>query len=89
LLRDKTVAMDAQAIWVAAAQQPHIRAVPVKSERQQSCMALHSMRRQRMKIRIMQTNALRALLGEFGIALPTGHEALLKSIRGDLGPGSE
>ena len=33
LLRDKTDAMDAQAIWVAA-QQPHIQPVPVKTERQ-------------------------------------------------------
>lgn len=39
LLRDKTDAMDAQAIWVAA-QQPHILPVPVKSERQQACLAL-------------------------------------------------
>lgn len=40
LLRDKTDAMDAQAIWVAA-QQPHILPVPVKTERQQASMALH------------------------------------------------
>lgn len=40
LLRDKTDAMDAQAIWIAA-QQPHIKPVSVKSERQQTCMALH------------------------------------------------
>ena len=65
LLRDKTDAMDAQAIWVAA-QQPHIKPVPVKTERQQTCMALHGMRRQLMKIRIMQTNALR-------ISVATGH----------------
>jgi transposase len=72
LLRDKTDAMDAQAIWVAA-QQPHILPVPVKTERQQACMALHGMRRQLMKMRIMQTNAL-----------PVGHNKLLKSIQGEL-----
>lgn len=83
LLRDKTDAMDAQAIWVAA-QQPHILPVPVKTERQQACMALHGMRRQLMKMRIMQTNALRGILGEFGIALPVGHNKLLKSIQGEL-----
>ena len=44
-------AMDAQAIWVAA-QQPHIKPVPVKSERQQTCLGLHAMRRQLMKIRV-------------------------------------
>jgi transposase len=83
LLRDKTDAMDAQAIWVAA-QQPHIKSVPVKSERQQACMALHGMRRQLMKMRIMQTNALRGILGEFGIAMPVGHNQLLKKIQGEL-----
>ena len=37
-----------------------------------------------MKMRIMQTNALRGILGEFGIALPVGHNKLLKSIQGEL-----
>lgn len=83
LLRDKTDAMDAQAIWVAA-QQPHIKAVAVKTERQQACMALHGIRRQLMKIRIMQTNALRGILAEFGIALPVGHNQLLKTIQSEL-----
>ena len=83
LLRDKTDAMDAQAIWVAA-QQPHIKPVPVKTERQQACMALHGMRRQLMKMRIMQTNALRGLLAEFGIAMPVGHKQLLKVVQGEL-----
>ena len=83
LLRDKTDAMDAQAIWVAA-QQPHILPVPVKSERQQSCMALHGMRRQLMKMRIMQTNALRGILAEFGVVLPVGHHQFLKGIQNAL-----
>ena len=83
LLRDKTDAMDAQAIWVAA-QQPHILPVPVKTEHQQTCIALHGMRRQLMKMRIMQTNALRGILAEFGIAMPVGHKQLLKVIQGEL-----
>jgi transposase len=83
LLRDKTDAMDAQAIWTAA-QQPHIKGVPLKSVRQQSCMALHGIRSQLMKMRIMQTNALRGILAEFGIVLPVGHSQLLKSIQGEL-----
>ncbi|MEO7128291.1 MAG: IS110 family transposase [Rhodoferax sp.] len=83
VLRDKTDALDAQAIWVAA-QQPHIREVPVKSEQQQSCLTLHRMRAQLMKIRIMQTNALRGLLYEFGIVLSEGHKKLLQSIQGEL-----
>jgi len=83
LLRDKTDAMDAQAIWVAA-QQPHIKPVPIKTKRQQACLALHSMRRQLMKMRVMQTNALRGILAEFGIDLPVGHIQLLKRIQGEL-----
>lgn len=83
LLRDKTDAMDAQAIWVAA-QQPHIKCVPVKTQRQQACMALHGMRRQLMKMRIMQTNALRGILAEFGVVLPVGHKQFLKIVQGEL-----
>jgi transposase len=83
VLRDKTDARDAQAIWVAA-QQPHIREVPVKSEQQQACLAQHRMRAQLMKMRIMQTNSLRGLLYEFGIALPEGHRILLQRVKQEL-----
>ena len=87
VLHDKTDARDAQAIWVAA-QPPHIREhireVPVKSEQQQACLALHRMRAQLMKVRIMQTNALRGLLYEFGIALPEGHRTLLQRAKEEL-----
>lgn len=85
VLRDKTDARDAQAIWVAA-QQPHIKAVPVKNEQQQACLTLHRMRAQLMKVRIMQTNALRGLLYEFGIVLPEGHRA--RSGRTGQSPGT-
>lgn len=88
VLRDKTDALDAQAIWVAA-QQPHIRAVPVKSEQQQACLSLHRMRAQLMKIRIMQTNALRGLIYEFGIVLPEGHNKLLQSVQAALAKAQE
>jgi transposase len=37
-----------------------------------------------MKMRIMQTNALRGLLYEFGIVLPEGHHALLEKIQPEL-----
>ena len=83
VLRDKTDALDAQAIWVAA-KQPHIKEVAVKSEEQQACLALHSLRRQLMKMRIMQANGLRGLLHEFGIVLPSGHEKLLKSAPNEI-----
>jgi transposase len=88
VVRDKTDARDAQAIWVAA-QQPHIRAVPIKNEQQQPCLALHRMRAQLMKMRIMQTNALRGLLYEFGIVLPEGHQALLQKIQPELAKAAD
>jgi transposase len=84
----KTDARDAQAIWVAA-QQPHIRQVPVKSEQQQTCLALHRMRAQLMKMRIMQTNTLRSLLYEFGIVLPEGHRLLLQRLPVELAQAAD
>ncbi len=83
MLRGKTDALDAQAIWVAA-QQPHIREVPVKSEQRQACLSLHRIRQQLMKMRIMQANALRGLIYEFGIVLPEGHKKLLHSVQAEL-----
>lgn len=79
VVRDKTDARDAQAIWVAA-RQPHIKPVAIKSVQQQACLGLHRMRGQLMKMRIMQTNALRGLLYEFGIVLPEGHRSLLRQL---------
>lgn len=77
--RNKTDAADAQAIWTAG-QQPGTRYVALKSEAQQTVLALHRLRAQLMKMRIMQTNELRGLLYEFGIVLPEGHRALLKEL---------
>lgn len=77
--RNKTDAADAQAIWTAS-RQPGVQFVPVKSQAQQVVLALHRLRSQLMKMRIMQTNELRGLLYEFGIVLPEGHRALLKEL---------
>ena len=77
--RNKTDAADAQAIWTAG-QQPGIKFVAVKNDAQQVVLALHRLRAQLMKMRIMQTNELRGLLYEFGIVLPEGHCALLKEL---------
>src|SRR5262252_8635492 len=77
--RNKTDAADAQAIWTAS-RQPGVRFVPVKSDAQQVVLALHRLRAQLMKMRIMQTNELRGLLYEFGIVLSEGHRALLKEL---------
>lgn len=81
--RHKTDAADAQAIWTAG-QQPGMHFVPVKTEDQQAILALHRIRSQLMKMRIMQTNEVRGVLYEFGIVLPEGHVALLKAWPGAL-----
>ncbi len=48
VLRNKSDAADARAIWTAA-QQPEARFVAIKSEAQQSILAMHRMRAQLMK----------------------------------------
>ncbi|MGH8626988.1 MAG: IS110 family transposase [Gammaproteobacteria bacterium] len=78
VLRNKTDAADARAIWTAV-QQPEARFVAIKSEGSQAILALHRLRAQLMKMRIMQTNALRGLLYEFGEVLPEGYAALTKA----------
>jgi transposase len=88
VLRDKTDARDAQAIWVAA-QQFHIKPVPIKSEQQQACLVLHRLRTQLMKMRIMQTNGLRGLMYEVGVVLSEGHRVLLQQIQGALAKAQE
>jgi transposase len=76
--RNKTDAADARAICTAA-QQPDARFVAIKSEDQQAILAIHRMRAHLMKFRIMQTNALRGLLYEFGEALPESYRAFAKA----------
>jgi transposase len=61
VLRNKTDATDALAIWTAV-QQPEMKTVAIKTEYQQSILALHRMRAQLLKFRHMQTNAIRGLL---------------------------
>ena len=75
---------DARGIWTAV-QQPEARFVAVKSETQQSILALHRMRAQLMKFRIMQTNVLRGILYEFGDILPEGYQPFLATTNGDMG----
>jgi transposase len=79
VLRNKTDAADAQAIWTAA-QQPGIKVVAVKSPLQQSILALHRIRAQLLKMRIMQSNAVRGLLYEFGIILPQSDRAMSQQL---------
>ncbi len=83
VLGNKTDAADARAIWTAV-QQPQARWVAIKTEQQQAILALHRLRAQLMKFRIMQTNALRGLVYEFGQVLPEGSRALAKAWPGAL-----
>jgi transposase len=76
---NKNDAADAAAIWETV-QRPDMRFVAVKSEEQQSILALHRMREQLIKIRTMQVNQIRGLLYEFGADLPQGRQRGLKEV---------
>lgn len=80
---NKTDVSDARAIWLAV-QQPDIRLVGIKSEAQQATLTLHRQREQLIKMRTMQTNALRGLLYEFGACFAKGRYALFKEIASKL-----
>ena len=76
---NKTDATDARAIWLAV-QQPGVKFVGIKTTAQQATLTLHRQRELLMKMRTMQTNALRGLLYEFGATFAQGRQALLKDI---------
>ena len=80
---NKTDATDARAIWLAV-QQPDVKFVGVKSVAQQATLTLHRQREALMKMRIMQTNALRGLLYEFGAVFAKGKKALFAEIEATL-----
>ncbi|MBU2806594.1 transposase, partial [Acidithiobacillus ferridurans] len=61
-------------------QRPDMRFVAVKTEEQQSVLALHRMRSQLIKVRTMQVNQIRGLLYEFGADLPQGRQRGLKEV---------
>jgi transposase len=70
---------DARAIWTAV-QQPHVKAVAIKTEEQQAILALHRMRSQLVKFRTAQINGLRGLLTEYGEVMPQGKAGVRKGI---------
>jgi transposase len=76
---NKTDATDARAIWLAV-QQPGVKFVGVKTAEQQATLTLHRQRELLMKMRTMQTNALRGLLYEFGATFAKGRKALFKDV---------
>ncbi len=76
---NKTDVTDARAIWLAV-QQPGVKFVGVKTAEQQATLTLHRQRELLTKMRIMQTNALRGLLYEFGATFAKGSKALFKDV---------
>lgn len=80
---NKTDATDARAIWLAV-QQPGTKFVGVKTLAQQATLTLHRQRELLMRMKVMQTNALRGLLYEFGATFPRGSNALFSQIEATL-----
>lgn len=76
---NKTDAADARAVWEAA-QRPGVHPVAVKTEAQQAVLVQHRLRQQLIKMRTMQVNQLRGLLGEFGVLLPKGRAAAERAL---------
>lgn len=80
---NKTDASDARAIWLAI-QQPGVKFVGMKTLDQQATLVLHRQRELLMKMQVMQTNALRGLLYEFGATFARGKNALFSEIEAAL-----
>jgi transposase len=76
---DKDDAADARAIWLAS-QHSDIRRVPIKSCEQQAVLSLHRTREHWKDVRTATINCLRGLLYEFGVVLPRGRQAALKTL---------
>jgi transposase len=76
---NKTDATDARAIWLAV-QQPGVKFVGIKTTEQQATLTLHRQRELLMKMRTMQTNALRGLLYEFGATFAKGRKAMFRDV---------
>lgn len=80
---NKTDATDARAIWLAI-QQPGTKLVGVKTLQQQATLVLHRQRELLMKVKTMQSNALRGLLYEFGATFAKGKKTLFAEIEAAL-----
>ncbi len=80
---NKTDAADARAIWLAI-QQPGTKFVGMKTLEQQATLVLHRQRELLMKMKTMQSNALRGLLYEFGATFARGKNALVGEIEAAL-----
>ena len=80
---NKTDVTDARGIWLAV-QQPGVKFVGIKSVTQQATLTLHRQRELLIKMRNMQTNALRGLMYEFGAIFAKGKRALFSEIEARL-----
>lgn len=80
---NKTDATDARAIWLAI-QQPGTKFVGIKTLEQQATLVLHRQRELLLKMKVMQINALRGLLYEFGATFSRGKNALFSEIEATL-----
>jgi transposase len=74
---------DAEAI-AEAVTRPSMRLVPSKNVEQQDLQALHRVRERLMGVRTALVNAIRGLLAEYGIVLPTGVNALRNALAAKL-----
>ena len=80
---NKTDAADARAIWLAV-QQPGTKFVGMETLAQQATLVLHRQRELLMRMKVMQINALRGLLYEFGATFARGRNALFSEIEAAL-----
>jgi transposase len=69
--RNKTDAADAEAICEAVGR-PNMRFVPIKTIAQQAVFALHRVRSLLVRQRTATINAIRGLLGEYGLVAAKG-----------------
>ena len=82
--RNKSDAIDAAACWEAMGR-PDMRFVPLKTADQQAALSLHRSRELLVRQRTQLSNALRALLSEFGIVAGKGKAGLshlIEQLRG-------
>lgn len=75
VMGNKNDVMDARAIWIAV-QQPS-KEIAVKTKEQKSVLVLHRSRRQLVKFRTAQINALHGTLLEFGETIHKGRAAMV------------
>ena len=77
--RQKNDATDALAICEAA-QRPELHPVPLKTEHQLDMQMLHRVRQRRIKNKTALANQIRAMLREYGIAIPVSAAQLFKLV---------